>query len=305
MKKLLLATAALFLTTTIFCQVTDAEEKLKTDRTDTLDGWKTGMVINLGFTQSNFTNWNAGGVDAFSANSMVSAFANYKKGENAWDNTLDVAYGFINQDGTFIKTDDRIDFFSTYGRKASENWYYSALVNFRTQMDEGFSEPGDEEYISRFMAPGYLLGAVGMTYKANDDFSVFIAPFTSKNTFVNDQRLADAGAFGVDPGSRFRTEVGGYVRLFWKKDVMENIFYTTKLDVFSNYLEKPQNLDINWENIISFKINKLISASLIVHVVYDDDVDIARDTSGDGEIDRVGPTTQYRQVFQIGINYKL
>jgi hypothetical protein len=288
-----------------FSQVTDAEERLQKDIVDTLQGWQKGAVINLSFTQSTFTNWNAGGVDAFSANGMLNVFANYKKGNNAWDNTLDLAYGFINQEGNFIKTDDRIDFFSTYGRKAADKWYYSALVNFRTQMDQGFASPEDTEAISRFMAPGYLVGAVGMTYKPNDDFSLFIAPLTSKNTFVNDQRLADAGAFGVDPGKRFRTEIGGYLRMFWKKDVLENIFYTTKLDIFSNYLEKPQNLDINWENIISFKVNKFISASLILHLMYDDDIDVARDTTGDGIFDKNSPTTQFRQVFQIGLNYKL
>lgn len=305
-KNLLLIIMAFILTANFgFAQITDLEKQLKEERIDTTDGWKTGAVINLSFTQSSFTNWNAGGINSFSGNGLFNSFANYKKGNNAWDNSLDVGYGFIQQEGNFIKTDDRIDLFSAYGRKAGGNWYYSGLLNFRTQMTDGFADPTDTNPISRWLAPGYLLGAIGMTYKQGDNFSVFIAPVTSKNTFVLDDALAAAGAFGVDPGKQFRTEIGGYLRMFYRQDLMENIMYQTKLDLFSNYLENPQNIDINWENLITFKINKLFSASLILHLIYDDDVDIGRDTNGDGVVDRIGPTTQFKQVLAIGINYKL
>jgi hypothetical protein len=305
MKKILFAILASFITQFSNAQITDLEKQLQQDRTDTANGWKTGAVINLSFTQSTFSNWNAGGINAFAANGLLNTFANYKKGENAWDNSLDVGYGFIQQNNDFIKTDDRIDLFSAYGRKAAKNWYYSGLLNFRTQMTDGFAAPGDSVAISRFMAPGYLLGAIGMTYKPNDKLSIFMAPITSKNTFVLDDALSAAGAFGVDPGKKYRTEVGGYIRVFYKKDLMENIMYQTKLDLFSNYLNNPQNIDVNWENLMTFKVNKWFSASVILHLIYDDDVDIARDSNNDGVNDKFGPITQFKQVLAIGVNYKL
>ena len=232
-----------------FSQTTDAEKQLRSQNADTTLGWKKGAAINVGLSQASLTNWAAGGQNSFSANGLVSLFANYKASNYTWSNSLDLGYGFLQQgkSGKFIKTDDKIDFTSIYGRKASKNWYYSGLLNFKTQMTDGFNYPNDSVVISKFLAPGYLIGAIGMEYKPNDNFSVFIAPLTSKSTFVSDQKLADAGSFGVDKatydgagvlltkGKQFRSEFGGYLRMLYKKNLMENVLFQTKLDLFTNY----------------------------------------------------------------------
>jgi len=161
-----------------------------------------------------------------------------------------------------------------------------------------------------------LLGAIGLDYKPIDNFTAFFAVFTAKVTFVNDQTLANAGAFGVKPatydlagnlltaGKNVRSEFGGYIRLFYKKNLVENITLQTKLDLFSNYLETPQNIDVSWEVLISMKINKYISAILSTHLPYDNDIDIAVDTNNDGITDKTGPRTQFKEVFGVGFSYK-
>lgn len=312
----------LFLSNTITSQVLteeqlEAEKKLKAQEADTLEGWKTGGVFSVNFTQVSLTNWAAGGDNSISLNAITNLFANYKKGDNTWDNTLDLAYGLMKQGNQGLrKTDDRVDFMSKYGRKAYKNWYYAVLINFRTQMASGYNYPDDSTKISNFLAPAYLLGAIGMDYKPNDNFNVFISPLTMKTTIVNDTRLADAGAFGVDKaeyndlgikikdGKMFRAEYGGYLRSLLKANLMENINLVTKLDLFSNYSEHPERIDVNWELLIALKVNAHISATISTNLIYDHDVDIAVDSNNDGIIDAFGPRTQFKEVLGIGLSYK-
>lgn len=307
----------------IFCsalgygQITDIEDDLKEIRIDSLDGWKKGGFVALNIAQVGLTNWAGGGQSSIAINGLVSLFANLKIGKSTWDSSLDLGYGVLRQgsgiglkDGVFLKTDDKIDIVSKYGKRASEKWYYAGLINFNTQSTPGYNYPNDSVEISRFMAPAYLLGAIGMDYKPNDAFTAFISPFTMKATFVNDDTLAYAGAYGVekatfddmgnllDPGKKFRMEYGGYLRLSYKKTFMENVTITSKLSLFSNYAHNPQNIDVNWETLLELKVNKYISATIATHLIYDDDVSLT-DSSG-----KTGPRTQFKEVIGVGFAYK-
>ena len=84
---------------------------------------------------------------------------------------------------------------------------------------------------------------------------------------------------------------------------MENITILTKLDLFSNYMDNPQNIDVGWETLLTMKVNKYISATLTTHLIYDDDIDIAVDTDNDGITDETGPRTQFKEVLGIGFTY--
>ncbi len=319
MNKIFFAIGLLFVSTTvIFAQVTEAEESLKKHTADTIDGWKKGGTIALNLSQVSLTNWAAGGLNSISINGLLNLFANYKKGNSLWENYLDLGYGVIQQGkkSDWIKTDDKVDFTSKYGQKAFSDWYYAGLLNFKTQMTVGYNYPDDTTVISNFMAPAYLLGAIGLDYKPSKNLTIFIAPVTTKNTFVNDPDLANAGAFGVEPavydslgmiitkGQTMRSEFGGYIRLFFKTDIMENTSLQTKLDLFSNYLHNPQNIDVSWEVLISMKVNKYISATITTHLLYDDDIDIAIDSDNDGITDKTGPRTQFKEVLGVGFSYK-
>jgi len=277
--------------------------------------WTTGGMGSLTFTQTALFNWAGGGQNSIAGNAFVNLFANYKKGKSTWDNNLDMGYGLIKQgEADLIKGDDRIELSSKYGQYAFKHWYYTGLLTFRTQFDKGYDLPGIDSalIISDFLAPAYLQIALGMDYKPSDNFSFLIAPLTGKVTIVNNQTLADAGAFGVEAaefdtgdvvtkeGKRVRTEFGGSIRMMYKRDIVENVSFQTKLDLFSNYLENPQNIDVNWEVLIGMKINKYMSANISTMLVYDDDIDIV-DMDDDTKF---GPRTQFREIFGLGLSYK-
>ena len=311
------ATALLLLLTAFFytslAQVTDAEGKLKAQSADTLKGWKKGGVIGFNLAQTSLTNWAAGGEKSVAINGMFSVFANYKSEKSAWDNSLDLGYGVLNQGESdeFRKTDDKIDFLSKYGRKAYKNFYYAALFNAKTQMTRGYkyADDGTETKISNIFAPAYFVAALGMDYKPNAYLSVFAAPITGKVTVVNDESLSNAGAFGVDPGSKSKSEFGGYVRMIYSRNdftqaILKNVTFTTKLDLFSNYIEDPQNIVVNWETLIALKVNKYINVNLMTHLIYDDKVLFDVDDNNDSIVEKQIAKVQFKEIFGVGLSYK-
>jgi len=325
MKNIFLA-LCLFMGLGVYAQVTDAESDLRAQENDTTEGWKTGGVFGANFTQVSLTNWAAGGQSSVSLNGLLNVFADYKRGNTAWDNNLNLSYGETQLGGSdWIKSDDRILFNSKYGKKATEDWYYAALLNFKSQFAPGYTTAAEEDKISDFMAPGYLLGALGMDYKPNENLTVFISPVTAKLTVVSIQSLADRGDYGVEAaeyagdnpdstklkdGKNTRLEVGGYLRMMYKKDIMENVSFQTNIDLFSNYSEEPQNIDVNWDNVLSMKINKFLTSTITTSLIYDHDIKI-QETKSDGtpKLDaegnpEIGPRTQFKYVIAVGFQYK-
>lgn len=278
--------------------------------------WKLKAIYGLNGTQSSFVNWNAGGRNNISILGTISASANYTKNNVKWSNDLSIALGGLqylekNMPESLQKTDDRIDITSNFGMKIKKHVFVSFIGGFKTQMLDGFSFPNDSIRISTFMAPGYVNTALGIDYIKSDNFSVFTSLFAAKMTFVNDQILADAGSFGVEKavvdglgnvitaGKRFRGEFGAYVKLKFNKTVAKNIDLKSKIELFSNYMQNPQNIDVNAEALFTFKVNSWFSASLQWSLIYDDDIAI-RDSYGN-----IGPRTQFKSVLGLGVSYKM
>ena len=298
----------------ISAQVTEPEKTLRTHSSDTINGWKKGGVFTATVAQTSLTNWVAGGQNSLAINGLFSGFANYKQGKSVWDNSLDIGYGLMKQgkDEDFIKTDDKIDILSKYGLEAFKNFYYSALVNFKTQMTPGYNYPDVTNKISDLFAPAYLTLALGLDYKPDPYFSAFMAPVTGKFTFVTDPQLSDAGAFGVNPGETVKSEFGGYIRAIYsrndfKSEFLKNVSFTTKIDLFSNYLENPQNIDVSWETLIAMKVNKYISFNFNTHLIYDDNIGVPYDKDNNGTIENgesIRSLVQFKEIFGVGLSYK-
>jgi len=307
-KTLLILTLGLAALQFSVAQTTEGEKALKTGAKEaSSDKWDKGGTFNLNFSQVSLTNWAGGGQNSVALNGLLSLYANRKINKWNWENNFDFAYGLLKQgesESPFIKNDDRIEINSKIGRQINEHWYYAGLLNFRTQFAPGFADPLNTEagYISRFMAPGYMLVALGLDYKPNDNFSMFVAPITSKSTFVMDSLLASQGAFGVTPGKMFREELGGYVRFSYKRDLIDNVTFDTKLDLFTNYLDNPGYIDVNWTTLLTMKVNKYVSCTFSTHLIYDDDihVPVIREDGTPG----TGPRTQFKQMFGAGLAYK-
>lgn len=307
MNKLVLSIFVLFAGISMNAQQTAIELSVPVQETVVDTSWKSGGVFGLNFGQSYLENWAAGGQNSLAIGALFSTFKNYKKGKNAWDNNLDLAYGLLQQGSAqFIKTDDKIDFSSKYGRELNkEHWFMSALVNFKSQFTEGYDNPtvDNPTVISKFLAPGYALASLGLDYKPSAKFSVFVSPITSKMTFVTDDALSHAGAFGVTPDETFRNELGAYLKAVYSNEILKNVGFTSKLDLFANYQE-IDHVDVAWDNLLSMKVNKYITTTLGATMLYDHDILINLDENNDGVIDGQGQRAQWKEVLNIGFAYK-
>ena len=311
MKKLLLSlTVMLFASQMIFAQ--DAEKK----------NWTHGGFVGFNVSQSHFSNWTAGGQDNVNGLGTFKYNMNYLNGKSKWDNTLDLAlgYSYFDFDKKPVKTDDRINLSSLYGYDViKEKLYITANLNFQTQFADGFKYDTDStNRISAFLAPAYLTVGLGAQYTPTKWFSLNLAPASGRLTIVNDQKLADAGAFGVkgaliDPvtgeilehGSKFRMELGAQLIANVNYEIFKNVVFSSKLVVFYDYLQDREfnalskkygcRLDFDWDNALVLKVNDWLNCNISARLVYDEDI---IPIEGDSFL-------QFKEVLSVGISYKI
>ncbi|MFD1553300.1 hypothetical protein DNU06_06460 [Putridiphycobacter roseus] len=292
MKKIILATAFLG---AVFSSLGQDTEETPTD-------WTFKAVGGLNGTHASFKNWNAGGQNTISWIALFDAQANWKKDKYRWENGLNLAYGQNRiLRNPWAKTDDVIALFSKFGYNIYKPLDLALLVDYKSQFD--LSTAADGNILSKFMAPGYLTIALGLDYHPNDKFQVLVSPLTAKMTFVNDFTLSQAGAFGVEVGEVFRAEYGAFIKMLYTDKIMHNVTFKGRLEMFSNYLNNPQNIDINAEVLFDFKINKWLSASWSSTVIYDDDIKIQQLNDDGSNLGTPVALAQIKNILSLGIRY--
>ncbi len=264
---------------------------------DTIGPWTKKGNASLLFNQSTFDNWLAGGENNIAGTIGLNYDFNYAKDDWSWDNKVIASYGIVKtRTSAFAKkTDDRFEFNSVIGKKATERWYYSGFLNFKTQFTKGYmydkNEDGGEtrEEYTNFLSPGYLLVGPGMLYKRDDNFKINLSPATSKLTFVDRAfTLPDEAYFGVKEGESMRYEFGFNASMYYKLDIIANVTFENIINLYSNYLEDPQNVDIDYQLNIVMKINRYLTTNLSFQTIYDDNA---------------FQGFQIRQVFGVAANY--
>lgn len=310
MKKLLLSlTVMLFASQMIFAQ--DAEEK----------NWKHGGFVGLNVSQSHFSNWTSGGQDNVNGLGTLKYNMNFAKGKSKWDNTLDLAlgYSYFDFDEKPLKTDDRINLSSLYGYDVvKDELYITANLNFQTQFANGYDYKTDStNRISAFLAPAYLTVGLGAQYTPASWFSLNLAPASGRLTVVNDQNLADAGAFGVTAaeydeagvlikhGKKTRMELGAQLIANVNYEIFKNVTFSSKLIVFYDYMQNRDfnaldkeykcRFDFDWDNALVLKVNDWLNCNVTARLVYDEDI---KPIEGDSFL-------QFKEVLSVGISYRI
>lgn len=279
--------------------------------------WTFGGNSNISTSQAQFSNWQGGGENSIAISTSLSLNLLYSSDKLNWESGFNAGYGIMLQgrNSQWFKNDDRLELTTKLGIKANQSWFYTGLVSFGSQFQPGYYNLGDEKPISEFLAPGYLMGSLGFDYNPSSKLSVFLGPVTSKNTIVLNQDLANQGAYGVEPGEydyftgeyitlgkKWRQEAGGTIRVEYNEPrIVKNVGLQSRLVLFSNYLYKPGNIDVDFENTFLMQINEFISTTLILHFIYDDDIQIALDELGE----RTGPRLQFKEVLAVGLNINI
>ncbi len=179
MKKLLIILIAMAMLPTL--QAQDAEKKETP--------WKLKGETGLTYSNVMLKDWAAGGDNSNSLLWRGLVSLNHE-GKGRWENTLDMAYGLVQQgDQDLRKMNDKIDFLSKYSANGfNDKWRYMALLNFKSQFTEGFKYNTNtrDVLVSNFFAPAYLTGSFGLEYLGNEKLKIFISPFSSKTTIVKE-----------------------------------------------------------------------------------------------------------------------
>ncbi|OSY88898.1 hypothetical protein WH52_04335 [Tenacibaculum holothuriorum] len=277
MKKLLLA---IF----VCCSFTISSQEKK----DSISKkWTINGKLTFLFNQSAFSNWVAGGNNTIAGNIAINYDFNYKKRNWNWDNKITSSYGlsYVTSQGV-RKTDDRFEYNSLLGLKAQQYWYFSFFNNFKTQYTNGYDyKKTPKEKISSFLAPAYLSFGPGMLWKKSDNARINIAPATTRFTFVSDEF---SGKYGVPEGKNSVFGLGFNLSAYYKFLIMQDVTMENILALYSDYLEKPQNIDIDYQMNFFVKVNKYLSMNIAFHAIIDDNA---------------SSKIQLKQVFGLGVNY--
>lgn len=282
-----------------------AQEQPASDTLEKPNYWTKGMTTQVTFSQLSLTNWAAGGYGSVSLNTYINAYRDYQKDNVKWENQLQMGYGFIYSfDEVYKKSDDRLIFDSKFGYKAVDKLYMSAVFNATSQFANGYK---GEDVVSSFAAPAYISLGLGIDYTPTKSMSINFAPLTGKVVIVKDPALRSLYGNAEDQFTRF--ELGAQLKVNNRISV-QNFSVESALTLFSDYLNHPLNVKVNWDLNVNAQIAKYFSVSLRTNLIYDDNIKHiqATDKKGNIKLDENGnpimvPGVQFREVFGIGFSY--
>ena len=291
--------------------------------------WTNTLLNQINFGQTALWNWAAGGYNTYSLSASIDANANYAKDKSTWANRLQLDYGFMySADKPILqKVKDRIYFESKYGYKTEvSQLFYSVNFDFKTQFNNNYKygtpsdftgdEPSIQDWLnartlmSGLFSPAYTNLGFGILWTPKPWLSVNFAPLTSGFVIVNDPLLRNTYGMalredGLDPTigenyKPFRFELGAQLKVDAKWVVNDNFSYTTQLVLFSNYLKNPQNLRVNWDNKMFWKMAKYFAFTISTNLIYDDTVKVRALSDGNKV-----PAVQFKEFFEFGFTYTL
>lgn len=279
-----------------------ATKNIRQDLKDTIQKtWRTGGSFATNINQGSLSNWSAGGEKfSFSLNSSLDMFGYYKKEKHSWDNSLALAYGIVNTTSLGNrKSSDRMDLTSKYGYALNPKLALSGLVNFRSQFANGYAYYKDMNgkdslsLTSKTLQPAYILVSPGLDYHPVKNLSIFASPVTARWIVVKDIFLKPI--YNVPLNQNVKREIGAFASVNYQHTFQKTLSFKSKLDLFSNYKNNPQNVDVFFTNTITARILKFINFSLQLDLIYDDDTQ----NTNPGK----GPAPQILQLMGVGFAY--
>jgi hypothetical protein len=309
-----------------------AQPKADTTRKRSKATWKKNFNIALYAGQAGSKNW-ASGSEPFSlsGNAFLNGFMNRESGRWYWNNNFIASFGMVNNKNQgFRKNDDKLDYYSTIGRKFRKKptLALAGAFNFRSQFWKGYDHDylnqGIKRRTSGFFAPAYITLAPGVEFtpaKGKTDLKVFLgfgfrgvivsnAPYSYAfqggqipSSLVNEknvetQETSVAAMYGVDPNRTIRYEYGPYLAATYNREVFKNVTWMGRVDLFADANSRADKIDVFFTNTFSLKVNNWLSAIYAIDLAYDD------------HVQKFGyyknrPGTQVKSVLGVGINARL
>ncbi|MFO7722540.1 MAG: DUF3078 domain-containing protein [Bacteroidales bacterium] len=237
--------------------------------------WKHGINSSVSLNQNHLSNWSKGGVSSFSSMVDVLAKSDYthRKKDEQWNSSGRLRYGSIRtKEQGFRTSNDILEINSQFNKVMKEKLDFSALLYMKTQVARGYNYPNDSVVVSKFLNPGAFTIGIGAEYKPWEKTRITITPLSYRNTFVLDTVNINQELHGIEADMLSRQEFGGQLLVRHSMTILEGLEATTSARFFSSYLNKPQNIDVDWEFSLEKKINWYFTIRLNLHMIYDDDM---------------------------------
>ena len=280
----------------------------------TPDGWRFGASFGADIGQLLQFNPKVGqGENRIGLGTNLTAFARLKRGLRHWNlnASYNIAIqklgqgvlppGFNdNERQPYQKSIDELRLAGEYSRefKKGTPWGYGIESTFLTQLFPTFQDSSgrnllkdidgnnDRRPIGRFLSPATFTLSPGITFRPDEHFDALLSPASYKTIFIRDPDVANVrGPDGqrlydyVDPdstGARSLQQFGASLRVNYNNTLLEGerLLVKTTLGLFSNYLNNPQNVDLDWRTELSLEVFKGLTVTLNTVVFYDDDVPV-------------------------------
>lgn len=300
--------------------------------------WKWGGMSTVQFGQTALVNWAAGGNSQISVNLHAYGFSKFAKKRHIWENTFDGNWGIVKFKKETAQINQNLFVInSQYGYKLTKKMFLSGLVNISSPITKGFDyteEP--KKFITKFAAPMYIKAALGVDWKPNEHFSLFVSPIAGKFTIVADEQIAALDRYIPNTedaagnryyNSNFRAEFGALARATFEKEVFKNVNVRSVLEIFNGYTDpnksNRKNFDIDWQTGVDFKVNDFLAVGLFTHLIYDDNTNWEKLDDSGNPVTLKNPDTgaayigadgqpiiqkttgvQFREALTIGLTYK-
>ena len=264
------------------------------------EGWSHNGLAGFNLSQTAFTNWSAGGENTVADNIYFNGSLNYKRDKLSWTNDLSANYGQnFTQNTGWRKSIDNLNFASKLGHQINETVYYAALLDFKSQLADGYKYTDDDKtLVSKFLTPSYLNLSVGIDYKPNSHIAVYYSPVAGKLTMVTDTLLSEA--YGIDAGKKVKPQLGSIFKVNVDYTFFEDkVTLKSVLDLFTAYDDTFGKVDVNWDVLIGYNLTKLLTLTFQSTLKYDDDIKTA-----DSEGNIRGAKVQFKEMVGLGISYK-
>lgn len=266
--------------------------------------WTVNGIISLNASATGLVNWAAGGNNSMNAIAAANVTLLYKNDYVAWETNLDTDFGmsFLSENKyPWRKTNDKFNFSTKFGWEFAKTWYLTAAGTFKTQYAHGYDYKtidGIEEkiYTSTFMTPSYTDLSLGIDWKPNSIFSVYLAPVTGRISTATDSLLR-AKYIAPVTDKPFKAEMGISLKGTVNYTLIENLKIMSTLTLFTPYNKNFGTIDVDWDFGISYQFLKVLNVSLGAQLKYYDSVLIA-DKNG-----VEAPRVQFKSVFGIGVGY--
>ena len=270
--------------------------------------WKFTGLVSLNFSETMQWNWAAGGNN--NGNGILAANVKlvYKKDKIAWETTFDSDYGWMWAPSTnfkWRKSNDKIIFSSKFGWEFHKSWFLTVMANFKSHYSKGFEYTLDankveqETYAYNWLSPSYSDLSIGIDWKPNEIFTVYLSPVAGRITTAADSLLRKK--YGVELDKSIKTELGATFKAGVNFARIKNFKVISVLTLFTPYNKHFGKIDVDWDLAVSYQFLKVLNVTLGTSLKYYDAVSIM--WTDKDEVVHNSPRVQFREIIGLGIGY--